>query len=200
MSQNNKTPELYCCTRLLLVDLKGFWRWCMLYRTIWLLLDSIHRLVCGSFTKDHWVGLPCPIHLRTETGPVSETLWSFVKLPHTRRWIGSKRSQIVLYNIFYFFTEWYSVFVANGKHVFWLLLGLFNDLASTKGTVCTEWDVRVTMNDQLEGKWRGTGRHLLTNPLKHEKMVVVQLVKKIPPLMRSEGSLPLEEHHQITEG
>jgi hypothetical protein len=119
-------------------DLKGFWRWCVLYRTIWLLLDSIHRLVCGSFTKDHnvsetgsvsvlmwmgqdrptqlgqservqwlrltfsdgpnWVGLSCPIHLRTETDPVSETLWAFVKLPHTRQWIESKRSQIVLKN------------------------------------------------------------------------------------------------------
>jgi hypothetical protein len=43
------------------------------------------------------VGLPCPIHLRTETDPVSETLWSFVKLPHTRRWTESKRSQIILY-------------------------------------------------------------------------------------------------------
>jgi hypothetical protein len=86
-----------------------------LYRTIWLILDSVHRLVCGSFTKDHnvsvqwlrlalsdgpnWVGLSCPIHLRTETDPVSETLWSFVKFPHTRRWTESKRSQIILYNI-----------------------------------------------------------------------------------------------------
>jgi hypothetical protein len=52
-------------------------------------LDSIHHLVCGSFTKDHIV---------LETGSVSETLWSFVKLPHARRWIESKRSQIVLYN------------------------------------------------------------------------------------------------------
>jgi hypothetical protein len=34
----------------------------MLYRTIWLLLDSVHRLVCGSFTKDHNV---------SETGSVS---------------------------------------------------------------------------------------------------------------------------------
>jgi hypothetical protein len=62
----------------------------------------------GSFTKDHnvsetgsvsiltWMGLG---HLRTETDPVSETLWSFVKLSHTRRWTESKRSQIVLYNI-----------------------------------------------------------------------------------------------------
>jgi hypothetical protein len=31
----------------------------------------------------------------------------------------------------------------------------------------------------------------------HEKMVVV---KKIPPLMGSEGSLPVEEHRQITKG
>jgi hypothetical protein len=64
----------------------------LLYRTIWLLLDSIHHLVCGSFTKDHNV---------SETGSVSvlRWMWSFVKLPHTRRWIESKRSQIVLYNI-----------------------------------------------------------------------------------------------------
>jgi hypothetical protein len=49
--------------------------------------------------RPNWVGLPCPIHLRTETDPVSETLWSFVNLPHTRPWIESKRCQIVLYNI-----------------------------------------------------------------------------------------------------
>jgi hypothetical protein len=88
------------------------------YGTIWLLLDSVHRLVCGSFTKDHnvsetgsvsvlrWMGQGIPTqlgpseratlnHLRMETNPVSETLWSFVKLPHTRRWTESKRSQIV---------------------------------------------------------------------------------------------------------
>jgi hypothetical protein len=48
---------------------------------------------------NHWTGLFCPIHLRTETDPVSETLWSFVKLLHTRRWIKSKISPIILYNI-----------------------------------------------------------------------------------------------------
>jgi hypothetical protein len=48
------------------IDLKGFWRWCMLYRTIWLLLDSVHRLVCGSFTKNHNV---------SETGSVSILRW-----------------------------------------------------------------------------------------------------------------------------
>jgi hypothetical protein len=48
------------------IDLKGFWRWCMLYRTIWLLLNSIHRLVCGSFTKDHNA---------SETGSVSVLRW-----------------------------------------------------------------------------------------------------------------------------
>jgi hypothetical protein len=31
---------------IILIDLKGFWRWCMLYRTVkFLILDSIHRLV-----------------------------------------------------------------------------------------------------------------------------------------------------------
>jgi hypothetical protein len=43
----------------------------MLYRAIWLLLDSTHRLVCGSFTKDH---------------NVSET-WSVSVL----RWMGQDR-------------------------------------------------------------------------------------------------------------
>jgi hypothetical protein len=28
------------------LDLKRFWRWCMLYRTIGLILNSIHRLIC----------------------------------------------------------------------------------------------------------------------------------------------------------
>jgi hypothetical protein len=37
------------------------------------------------------------LNLRMETDPVSEMSWSFVKLPHTRRWTESKRSQIVLY-------------------------------------------------------------------------------------------------------
>jgi hypothetical protein len=37
-----------------------------LYRTIWLLLDSVHRLVCGSFTKNHNV---------SETGLVSVLRW-----------------------------------------------------------------------------------------------------------------------------
>jgi hypothetical protein len=74
-----------------------------LCRTIWLLLDSVHRQVqwlrLAPSDGPNWVGLPCPIHLRTETDPVSETLWSFVKLPHSRRWTESKRSQIILYNI-----------------------------------------------------------------------------------------------------
>jgi hypothetical protein len=35
-------------------------------RTIWLLLDTVHRLVCGSFTKDHNV---------SETGSVSVLRW-----------------------------------------------------------------------------------------------------------------------------
>jgi hypothetical protein len=26
----------------------------------------------------NWVGLSCPLHLRTETDPVSETLWYFI--------------------------------------------------------------------------------------------------------------------------
>jgi hypothetical protein len=68
------------------IDLKGFWRWCMLYRTIWLLLDSVHRLVCGSFTKDHKV---------SETGSVSVLRWMGQGRPTQ---LGrSKRSQIVQY-------------------------------------------------------------------------------------------------------
>jgi hypothetical protein len=70
-----------------------------LYRTIWLLLDSISIAALAFSDGPNWVGLPFPIHLKTETDPVSETLWSFLKLPHTRRWTESKRSQIVLYNI-----------------------------------------------------------------------------------------------------
>jgi hypothetical protein len=46
----------------------------------------------GSISVLRWMGQGRP----TQLGP-SETLWSFVKLPHTRRWIESKRSQIVLY-------------------------------------------------------------------------------------------------------
>jgi hypothetical protein len=38
----------------------------ILYRTIWLLLDSIHCLVCGSFTEDHNV---------SETRSVSVLWW-----------------------------------------------------------------------------------------------------------------------------
>jgi hypothetical protein len=38
--------------------------------------------------------------LGTETDPVSETLWSFVKLPHTRRCVQSKRRKIVLYSLY----------------------------------------------------------------------------------------------------
>jgi hypothetical protein len=38
----------------------------MLYRTIWLFLDSVHRLICGSFAKDHNV---------SETGSVSVLRW-----------------------------------------------------------------------------------------------------------------------------
>jgi hypothetical protein len=45
----------------------------------------------------NWGGLSCPIHLRTETDPVSETLWFFVI--YTRRWIKSKINLIVLYKI-----------------------------------------------------------------------------------------------------
>jgi hypothetical protein len=60
-----------------------------LYRTIWLLLDSNHRLVCGSFTEDHnvsetesvsvlrWMGQDRP----TQLGPserASLNHWTFL--------------------------------------------------------------------------------------------------------------------------
>jgi hypothetical protein len=68
----------------------------------------------------NWVGLPCPIHLRTEIDSVSETLWSFVKLPHTRRWTESKRRQIVLYNIHHrqnhFKPNWDRGFESHSRH------------------------------------------------------------------------------------
>jgi hypothetical protein len=87
-------------------------------------LDSVHRLVCGSFTKDHnvsetgsisvlrWMGQGRP----TQLGPserASLNHWThppedgdrsslrnvvvFCKTSTTRRWTESKRSQIVLY-------------------------------------------------------------------------------------------------------
>jgi hypothetical protein len=87
-------------------------------------LDSIHRLVCGSFTKDHNVSVTGSVSVLrwmeqdkpTQLGPSegaslnhwTETLWYFVKLPHTRWWIQSKRSQIVLYCVQFFIS--YSLF------------------------------------------------------------------------------------------
>jgi hypothetical protein len=61
----------------------------MLFWATGLVLDFIHRLVCGrqnttTFRRldlcngPNWVGLSCPIHLRTETDPVSETLYYFL--------------------------------------------------------------------------------------------------------------------------
>jgi hypothetical protein len=65
--------------------------------------------VCGSFTKDHnvsetgsvsilrWMGQGRP----TQLGPTERASlnhWTTVRLPHTRRWTESKRSQIVLYD------------------------------------------------------------------------------------------------------
>jgi hypothetical protein len=122
-------------TYVVLVDFEGFWRWCMMYRTMRFILDFIHRLVymtkkyhnvseTGSVSvlrwmgqdrptqfgpleraslnhwtsRSSWVGLSCPIHLRTETDPVSETLWYFFVI-YTRRWIKSKINLIVLYII-----------------------------------------------------------------------------------------------------
>jgi hypothetical protein len=51
-----------------------------LYRAIGPVLDSIHRLVLRVALSNgpNWVGLSCPIHLRTETDPVSEALWDFL--------------------------------------------------------------------------------------------------------------------------
>jgi hypothetical protein len=40
-------PTNHYLNNTTLVDLKGFWRWCMLYRAIGLVFDSIHRIVCG---------------------------------------------------------------------------------------------------------------------------------------------------------
>jgi hypothetical protein len=59
----------------------------MLYRTTWLPLDSVHRLVCGSFAKDHnvseigsvsvlrWMGQDGPTQLgpSERVGPMIET-------------------------------------------------------------------------------------------------------------------------------
>jgi hypothetical protein len=68
----------------------------------------------------NWVGVPCPIHLRTETDPVSESLWSFVKLSRTRRWTEPKRSQIVLYNIHHRQNPFKSIHFSDAERVcFW---------------------------------------------------------------------------------
>jgi hypothetical protein len=84
----------------------------MLYRTIWLLLDSIHRLVCGSFSKDHnvsetgsvsvlsWMGQDRPTKLDPSERASLNHWTSFEKLPRIRRWIESKRSQIVPSNCY----------------------------------------------------------------------------------------------------
>jgi hypothetical protein len=45
----------------------------MLYRTIWLLLDSVHRLVCGNFTKDHNISETGSISILRWIGPMIET-------------------------------------------------------------------------------------------------------------------------------
>jgi hypothetical protein len=73
-----------------------------LYRTVWLLLDSIHRLVCGSFTKDHNVSETGSVSVLRWMGRIDLLSWAHQKelvsitgRPHTRRWIESKRSQIV---------------------------------------------------------------------------------------------------------
>jgi hypothetical protein len=62
--------------------------------------NSARWLRLALSNRPNWVGLSCPIHLRTETDPVSETLWSFV-FPHTRRWIESKINPIPLYDVLY---------------------------------------------------------------------------------------------------
>jgi hypothetical protein len=78
------------------VDFKGFWRWCMMYRTIRFILDFIHRLV--YMTKNHNVSETGSVSVRRWMGPdpVSE-MWFFVI--YTRRRIKSKINLIVLYSI-----------------------------------------------------------------------------------------------------
>jgi hypothetical protein len=47
-----------------------------MYTTIWLLLDSIYHLVCGSFTKDHNVSETGSVYILRwmgQDGPVIET-------------------------------------------------------------------------------------------------------------------------------
>jgi hypothetical protein len=60
---------IFCWIQRSSIDLRGFWRWCMLYRAIGLVLDFIQSPKrCGIFCR-----------------------------PHTRRWIKSKTSPIALY-------------------------------------------------------------------------------------------------------
>jgi hypothetical protein len=111
-------------------------------------LERILTMVYGAVVQwlrlalsegPNWIGLPCPIHLRTETNPVSETLWSFVKLPHTRWWTESKRNQIVLYKKVYMYMRP----ISNG----------FRDRAISLSTVVWIWCPILSFPPARESLW-----------------------------------------------
>jgi hypothetical protein len=70
------TSAIISYSRTPLVDLKGFWRWCMLYRTIGLILDSIHRLIfCLPHTR-RWIGSKIGPIVLYKKSPVLSTWFS----------------------------------------------------------------------------------------------------------------------------
>jgi hypothetical protein len=119
----------------------------MLYRAIGLVLDSIHRLVCGRQKKSldqwlrlalsngpNWVGLSYPIHLRTETDPVSETLWYFLSSTYkTMDKVQKKPNSSVEYSIskfldFYFLVNFIYIVCSVTTHkrpLFFLEFSIF---------------------------------------------------------------------------
>jgi hypothetical protein len=118
MSRATRRPEAVLCvyrycslnpvSRYELVDFEGFWRWCMMYRTMRFILDFIHRLVymtkyhnvseTGSVSVLRWMGQGRPTQLGPlERASLNHCDWFFVI--YTRRWIKSKINLIVLYKI-----------------------------------------------------------------------------------------------------
>jgi hypothetical protein len=65
------------------IDLKGFWRWCMLYRAIGLVLAQLSRFILPHSPED------------ADRSSLRNVV--VFCLPHTRRWIESKTSPIALH-------------------------------------------------------------------------------------------------------
>jgi hypothetical protein len=68
-----------------------------IYRTIWLFLDSVHRLVCGSFTKDHDVSETGSVSVRYEDFHLqNQNTWNeqknYLKSKNISRWRRIEKS------------------------------------------------------------------------------------------------------------